>query len=134
MKLREFLKEMGKLCTDDKILGARIGLSAILDFDHELKDPCSAFAFKSCDKNDPLKRMEHLFAWKYLPEVDRRKAERCEDLVTLLSLYSYKKKYETEVYDEPIEVMTADIQANPIPEIDSQLPLDTVVVMGTWLD
>lgn len=131
--LREFLKNMGNLCTEDKVLGARIGLSAVLDFDHELKDSCSAFSMKKVDFVDPKKRMQHLFAWKYLPDVDTRKAERCELLVNLLAMNHYRNKYQTEQYDEDIKTMEATVKSEPIPEVDSQLTMD-VTTKGYWSD
>lgn len=131
--LREFLKNMGHLCTNEKDVAKRIGLSAKLDFDYEIKNPHSAFAFKGNDRENPRRRMEHLFLFKHLDCVDTKKAERCELLVNLLALHHYKEKYQTEEFDEEISVMTATVKSEPIPEVDSQLPL-TVVAQGWWGD
>ena len=132
--LREFLLNMGNLCSEDKVLGARIGLNAVLAFDHELANPISAFAFKAVDRANPKARMATLFAWKNIKGIDMKKAKRCETLVQLLALNHYKNKYQTEEYDEEIAVMTAEVKAEPIPSVDSRLPLDTVVLLGYWSD
>jgi len=132
MKVRNFLEKMGSLCTEDSDLGARIGLSAVLDYDYEIKNKNSAFSYKDNDNKNIYKRMIHLFAWKYLSSVNLTKAKRCEDLITLLALYSYKNKKKTTEYDQPIALLTETIESNPIPEIDNELPMD-VVVRGTWL-
>lgn len=132
--LRDFLKNMAYACTEDEILAARIGLSAVLDFDHEMKEAdCCAFSMKKVDFTNGKNRMKHLFAWKYLPEIDIKKAERCEDLVILLSLYHYKNKYKTEQFNTEIETLTASIEENPVPEVDAEMPLE-LTTQGLWAD
>lgn len=129
--LRDFLEIVGTLCTENEDLGLRISKSVLLDYDYELNNPKSVFSFKDSDRKNPLDRMKHLFAFKHLKDVDTKKAERCELLVNLLALYSYKNKYETTEYDNDISLMTTQVEEEPIPEIDEALPMD-VVVMGYW--
>lgn len=137
--LRDFLKNMAYACTEDEILAARIGLSAVLDFDHEMKEAdCCAFSMKKVDFENPFGRMTHLFAWKFLEGVDKRKAERCEQITNLIALKHYAIKYKTEQFDGEIATLAKTIEGDPIPEVDTQvtaeaLSADTATTNEWWV-
>lgn len=130
MKLKEFLRNMGHLCTKDELTAKRIGLSAMLDYMYEIENPESDFAMTDKDKENPKQRIEHAFLFKHLPQVDTKKAERCELCVYLISLRSYKKKYKTDLYDTEILNAERKIASDPIPEIDQAMSVETMA--GGW--
>jgi len=131
MKLRQFFKKMGALCTEDEVLAERISALATIVYDYEVKHPTSEFSMKEQDHKTYKERTALLFLFKHLDKVDTKNAERCEALTNLLALNSYKKKYKTEEFDGNIAELKAEIIANPIESVDSELPLE-VVTMGGW--
>lgn len=133
MGLRDFLEEVPSVCTDDTVLAKRIAKDMLLKYDYELADADSCFAMTTSDFTEPLQRIEILFLSKYIDRVDTEKMQRAEDLVYLLSLYSYQAKYETDNYTKEIETITAKIKETPVKEVDSLISMD-VVAKGFWSD
>jgi hypothetical protein len=131
MKVRKFLEKMVGLCVDDELLSGRLTEHILLTYDKELKNPKSIFSMTEYDKKNPKDRLEFLFLFKHIDKVDTRKAQRCQDLIELIALHSYKNKYEAEDYDVEIRAKTMAIESQPVPEIDSQLPLETITA-GVW--
>lgn len=117
--LRDFIKNAVIATTDCVLTQKRITRSILLDFDYELNNPNSEFGMSSEDFIRPRGRMEHLFLYKYLPQVDEKKVNRFEDYLNLYALKSYKIKYKTTDFDEEIMRTEATIQSEPIVEIDS---------------
>ena len=143
MSLRKFLSEAPYVCTKDEVLASRIAKQMLLMYDYELKNTESEYAMKTEDFTNPLGRIELMFTWKYLEGVDLKKAQRVEDLVYLLSLYSYKNKYSSVEltasvrsnpdlsYSTQIATMESTIDRNPVKEVDSLMSSEYITA-GYW--
>lgn len=140
MKLRKFLEKCAYACTDDEVLAERITQDMLLKYDFEVKNKKSCFKMHKNDFENPLDRMEFAFAWKNLDKVDSRKAQRMQDIVFLLSLHSYKNKYQTEDFDKQIRSLEVAIEAQPVPEVEAVAKdVDLVAAIGdstkgSWSD
>jgi hypothetical protein len=131
LKLRKFLEKVGNLVTDDELLAERITEDMLLKYDAEIKNPKSAFKMNKKDFEFPLERIELLTIAKHLDKVDSRKMQRVEDLIFLLSLYSYKNKYETTEFDSEIKLVELKIEAQPVLEVEELMNVE-VATRGTW--
>lgn len=131
--IRDFIKNAVEQCISDKVTQERITRSILLDYDYELKNPTSEFSMSKKDFINPRGRLEHLFLFKHLEQADTKKVERFEDLLNLIALYSYRKKYNTEQFDEEIQVTEARIATEPVVEVDSLISQEAAV-QGFWMD
>lgn len=133
MKLRDFLEQVAFVCTEDKVLAKRIAKDMLLKYDYEINSPDSCFAMKPQDFEVPRERIELLFTSKYMKKVDKKKMQRAEDIVYLLSLYEYQNKYKTDKYAEEIQTVQKYIEAEPVKEVDSLMSVE-VAARGFWSD